>query len=185
MCVRVCVFVEGCVHARGRSDLGSLPRCCHSAPQLRLSNPRGGVLTNPSSRSWLYALPSSTLSNLKTSASTILPVSIARWLGPQTSSVGEKGLEKGEADKPHFPPPVGSRREDEMALEQWARMESKEPLVLCGHTGSGKISLIRQVFERVGINKVTHIDVHAMLEKKDDMMVSVGGLRVAFARMYL
>lgn len=51
-------------------------------------------------------------------------------------------------------------------------MEAKEPLILSGHTGTGKLTLVRKVLSDVGIHQVVHVDVHHMLEKKDDMMVS-------------
>ncbi len=76
-----------------------------------------------------------------------------------------------------------SRQEDEEALKQWLRLDSKQPLVISGPRGTGKTSLLNHALE--SRHNVVRIDVRGMLEKKEEIMVrrarAVCGARVLSA----
>ena len=62
-----------------------------------------------------------------------------------------------------------TRQADEFLLEQWLKMDATQPLVISGPRGTGKNTLVNHVVD--GRANVVRIDVHNMLEKKDEVMV--------------
>lgn len=124
---------------------------------------------------WGTLSPNALWSNVVGSVNAWLPAQYQKGPGAPAGVESRKVDETRGTEAPDAVPAsqvLSLRRVDELSLDRWIRMEAKEPLIVSGHTGTGKMSLIRQVLSETGIHRVIHIDVKAMLEKKDDMMVT-------------